>query len=189
MKRKDTTRYAASDEENAATARFAKPKRELSPEEKRERTMTRALRLLTVRPRAVEELRQRLLEKDWTDAETVAAVIAKLHEYGYLDDDKFAQDYAAYQIRQKPTGRRRLQHELLRQRVAPETVETTLDAVFDETSEETLLDEALAKRLRVKGAPQTPAETQNLAAYLLRRGFRASLVWEKVRTEMMSDEC
>lgn len=188
MKRKNITHRPNADDETAEVARPVKPQRELSPAEKRERTMTRAVRLLTVRPRAVAELRQRLLEKEWTDAVTVAEVLAKLSEYGYLDDDKFARDYAAYQIRQKPAGRRRLQHELLRHRVEPETVETALNEVFEATPEESLLDEAIAKRLRLKGAPNTPTEAQNLAAYLLRRGFRASLVWEKVRAEMMNDE-
>ena len=158
-----------------------KPVPEMSPERKRAKTMERATRLLAARPRSVGELRARLLEKDWTDAATVDEVLARMSEYGYLDDAKFAQNYAAYQVRQKPTGRMRLKRELAQRKIAPETVETALDELFSEVAEADLLDEALARRLRAKGRPTTPAEVQNLAAFLFRRGFTGDLVWEKVR--------
>lgn len=183
MKSKGAWRVKNSNDAAQETDAAAKPKpeREMSPERKRVRTMERATRLLAARPRAVGELRQRLLEKEWTDAATVDEVLARLTEYGYLDDAKFAQNYAEYQIRQKPVGRQRLRRELAQHKVSEETTQTVLDEVFREVSEENLLDEALAQRLRVKGRPQTPAAANNLASYLLRRGFRASLVWEKVR--------
>jgi regulatory protein len=158
-----------------------KPAREIPPERRRARTMERATRLLAARPRSVGELRARLLEKDWTDAETVEEVLARLAEYGYLDDEKFAQNYAAYQVRQKPTGRLRLKHELAQRKIAPEIAENALEEVFSEVSEAALLDEALAKRLCAKGRPTTPAEVQNLVAFLFRRGFSGELVWEKAR--------
>ena len=42
----------------------------------------------------------------------VEAVIAKLREYGYLNDERFAFGYASFQVRQKPVGRQRLQRAL-----------------------------------------------------------------------------
>src|SRR3954464_6349634 len=75
----------------------------------RKRTMDRAVRLLAAKPRSIAELRDRLLEKPWTDAEIVDAVLAKLREYNYVDDEQYARNLALSKLRQKPEGRRRLQ--------------------------------------------------------------------------------
>ena len=46
-----------------------KEPREINPEKARRRTFDRAVNLLTYKPRSEKELRLRLLEKDWTNAE------------------------------------------------------------------------------------------------------------------------
>src|ERR1044071_798173 len=79
-----------------------KPARPLNPEKARERTFQRAVKLLAAKPRSVAELRERLLEKEWTNEEIVEAVLSKLGEYGYLNDERFAFGYASYKVRQKP---------------------------------------------------------------------------------------
>ncbi|MCV4860391.1 RecX family transcriptional regulator, partial [Escherichia coli] len=71
------------------------------------RTLRRAVKLLAAKPRSVGELRERLLEKKWTDAEIVDDVIARLTGYGYLNDAQFAKDFAALKLREKPFGKRR----------------------------------------------------------------------------------
>ena len=55
-----------------------KPKREINPEKARQKTFDRAVNLLTYKPRSIAELRERLLEKDWTTAEIVDSVLDKL---------------------------------------------------------------------------------------------------------------
>ena len=86
-----------------------KAARVVNPEKARERTFARAVKLLAAKPRSVAELRERLLEKQWTNEEIVEAVLGKLGEYGYLNDERFAFGYASYKVRQKPVGRQRLQ--------------------------------------------------------------------------------
>ena len=71
-------------------------------EQARERTMNRALKLLAAKPRSVGELKERLLEKTWTNARIVDSVIEKLSEYKYLDDEQFAADLATSMLRQRP---------------------------------------------------------------------------------------
>ena len=43
--------------------------------------MNRAVKLLAAKPRSIRELRERLLEKLWTNDEIVDRVIEKLKEY------------------------------------------------------------------------------------------------------------
>lgn len=156
--------------------------RVVNPEKARARTMQRAVKLLAAKPRSVEELRERLLEKGWTNEEIVGAVLEKLKEYGYLNDERFAFGYASFQVRQKPVGRQRLQRALSLKKVDRETAEEAIKLVFEETPEEDLIDRAIAKRVRLRGRPETRAETKSLLDHLLRQGFSYELVMRKVRS-------
>jgi regulatory protein len=146
-----------------------------------ERTMERALRLLSYKPRSIAEMRSRLLEKDWTDEETVDQVIARLEELGYLNDEQFATSYASTRLNVKPLGRTRLRRDLQRKKLSAETVENALEEAFNAQSEEKLIERAIDKRLRTKGRPQTREDSKKLFDYLIRRGFSYDLVLRKVR--------
>src|SRR3712207_1206850 len=111
----------------ATEERTARP---LDPEKARARTFDRAVRLLAAKPRSVAELRERLLEKSWTNAEIVEAALAKLQEYGYLNDERFAYGYASYRVRQRPVGRERLKRDLQFKKVGRETADEALDLLF-----------------------------------------------------------
>lgn len=164
----------AGDEAEQAT-------RPLDLDKARERTFQRAVKLLAAKPRSVAELRERLLEKEWTNAEVVDAVIEKLREYNYLDDERFAFGYASFRVRQKPLGRTRLARDLALKKVERETADEAIKLVFEETSEEELIERAIEKRVRLRGQPQSRAETKSFFDHLLRLGFSYDLVSNKVR--------
>ena len=146
-----------------------------------EKTMQRALRLLTYKPRSKAELRGRLLEKDWAEEAIVESVIARLEELGYLDDEQLATTLASSRLERSPLGRSRIRRDLERRKLPAETVENALDHAFTEQSEEELIERAIAKRLRLKGPPTTREESKKLFDYLIRRGFNYDLVLRKVR--------
>src|ERR687883_101465 len=164
-----------------------KPARPLDPEKARERTFNRAVKLLAAKPRSVAELRERLLEKQWTNEAIVEAVLTKLGEYGYLNDERFAFGYASYKVRQKPVGRQRLQRDLQLKKVDRETADEAINLVFEETSEEELIDRAIEKRTRLRGIPRTRAEVKSLFDHLMRQGFSYELVAQKVRAISAAD--
>ncbi|MBA3765612.1 MAG: RecX family transcriptional regulator, partial [Acidobacteria bacterium] len=147
----------------------------------RARTFQRAVKLLAAKPRSVEELRERLLEKQWTNETVVDAVVARLREYNYLNDEQFAFGYASFQVRQKPVGRQRLQRALALKKIDRETAAEAIQKVFEETPEEQLIDRAIERRTRLRGRPQTRAESKSLFDHLLRQGFTYDLAMRKVR--------
>ncbi|MBK8305385.1 MAG: RecX family transcriptional regulator [Chloracidobacterium sp.] len=130
------------------------------PVRSRERTMNRAVKLLAAKPRSVRELRDRLLEKLWTNDEIVDAVLEKLKEYKYLDDEQYARDLAVSKLRQKPQGKRRLQQTMSQKKLDKETVSGAIAEAFEKLPEEELIDLAIEKRLRLKGKPETREETK-----------------------------
>jgi regulatory protein len=145
-----------------------------------ERTMNRAVKLLAAKPRSIGELRERLLEKSWTNAEIVDGVIEKLKQYKYIDDQQFAGDLALSKLRQKPQGKRRLQQSLSQKKLEKEIVEAALRSAFERMPETELIDSAIAKRIRLKGKPETRDETKKFYDHLLRLGFSFDLIREKM---------
>jgi regulatory protein len=154
----------------------------LSVAELLRKTFERAVKLLAAKPRSVAELRERLLRSRGANEEVVETVISRLREYGYLNDEHFAFCYASYKVKQKPVGRRRLERDLKFKKVENSVANEALEMVYAETPEEQLIDEAIAKRLRIRGKPKNRGEAKNLFDHLLRRGFAFELVSEKVRS-------
>lgn len=150
------------------------------PEKARERTMNRAVKLLAAKPRSVAELRERLLEKNWTNSPIVDRVLEKLKEYKYLDDAQFARDAALSKLRQKPQGKRALQYAMSRKKIDRETAEAAVNEAFEKIPEATLIETAIAKRLRLKGVPETREDTKKFFEHLLRSGFDYDLIREKM---------
>ena len=62
-----------------------------------------------------------------------------------------------------------------------ETVAAAIEQVFEETPEAEVIERAIAKRLRLKGKPETREDTKKFYDYLLRQGFSYDLVSSKMR--------
>lgn len=146
-----------------------------------EKTMQRAFRLLSYKPRTVGEMRGRLLEKEWADADIVEQVIERLRELNYLNDETYASNFASSRLTMKPLGPARLRRDLQLRKLPQETVEATLTEAYIERPEEELIESALTKRIRLKGLPSDRAGRGKLLAWLMRRGFSYDLAMRKLR--------
>jgi regulatory protein len=128
-----------------------------------------------------------------TSAEAIVdQVIARLQELGYLNDEQYAADYSRSRLQVKPLGRRRLKRELTHKQLPEPIVEHALEEAYQETDQETLITQAIEKRLRLRGRPTTRQEVKNLFDHLLRLGFDYELVRQKVseatRTSALDEE-
>ena len=174
-------RRRTSKKSDDATVRTA------TPEQVRSRTFQRAAKLLAAKPRSIAELRERLLERHGVTEKLVDEVIARLKEYGYLDDERYALSYASLKVKQRPVGRRRLQQDLKMKQVPGTVADEALNLVYAETPEDELIDRAIEKRIRLRGQPKTRLEAKILFDHLLRQGFSFELVNEKVRAVLKDD--
>jgi regulatory protein len=147
----------------------------------RERLFKSALNMLAARPRSECQLRERLLEKYAPAPELIDECIARLKELGYIDDRRLAENYASSRIAGKPVGRARLARELTRKQVGRATIAEALDAVFEETDEDALIDRAIEQRVRTHGRPTDRNGVKRLSDYLARRGFNYGLIARKLR--------
>lgn len=160
------------------------------PQKAKQRTMDRAVRLLAAKPRSVGELRERLLEKSWTNSQIVDDILQKLEEYKYLDDKQYAKDLATSKLRQKPQGKRKLKQTISQKKLDRETVEQAIDHAFEKMPEAELIQTAIEKRIRVKGVPDTREDLKKFYDHLLRQGFSYGLIREKLSEvlKLISDE-
>lgn len=167
--------------------RRAGAKAALTPEERRQQTFQRAAKLLAAKSRSIAELRELLGQGQGVTRANIDEVIARLTEYGYLNDERFAFGYASAKVRQRPIGRQRLKRDLALKKVDKETAVEVLNLVFAETPEAELIDRAIEKRIRLRGRPKNREEAKRLFDHLLRQGFPFELVAEKVRAVLLGD--
>ncbi len=151
-----------------------------------QKTMARAVRLLAAKSRSKAELSERLCEK--ADPATVERVIARLEEIGYLDDERFAAVFASSRIALRPVGPRRVRNDLHRRKVPSEVADRAIEDAFHERSEETLIDRAIVRRVRLRGKPQSREEAHKLFAHLVRQGFGFDLIMRKIRAISFTDD-
>ena len=139
-----------------------------------------ALRMLARRPYSLAEMR-RALERKFPDSDQVRTAITRLRELHYLDDKKFAEQYASSLARNRAFGRGRIRRELKAKLVDYRQIEPALSQAFEETSEHDLLQQTLDKKLRTLRLPLTRSKLATLYQGLLRRGFRADQIMKAVR--------
>lgn len=151
--------------------------RNLAAEDARRQALDAALRLLGHRPRAEQELRERLTRRGFP-AEAVAAALARLRDYGYVDDAAFARAWVESRTGAAARGRRLLLHELRAKGVDPEIAARTLAEVPDELEVARALAEKKARALRGLDASTF---RRRLGAYLHRRGFTTEVIASVVR--------
>ncbi len=114
--------------------------------------------------------------------------LARLGELGYLDDAAYALRYAAWSAAEKPMGRRRIAVELSKRGVPSAVIDRALDEAHGPGEESAALAKALARAARGVRGPSDERARRRLASYLLRRGFRASLVMDAVEEWSRSRE-
>jgi regulatory protein len=142
--------------------------------------LTAALRMLARRPYSIAEMRK-ALERKCPESAQVAAAITRLRELGYLDDRKFAEQYAYSLARNRAFGPHRLRRELKAKLVNYQEIEPAVERVYQETPAHALLEQALAKKLRTLRLPLTRTRFHSHCQSLLRLGFNAGDIIKAVR--------
>jgi regulatory protein len=122
-----------------------------------------ALKSLGMRGLTVSELREKL-RKRAQDPLDVDGVLAKLKEYGYLNDDRFAETFATARRDNQGFGKRRVLQDLKQRRVAPKVAEQAVQQTFEGVDETAMIEQFLARKFRGKDLHEYLQEQKHLAA-------------------------
>lgn len=122
-----------------------------------------ALRALSESAKSAAELKRKLSARAQSSAD-VTATMAKLREYGFADDQKFSEVFAASRLENRGFGSLRIRRELAAKRVAPVIAERAIEKTFAGVEERDLIDRFLEKKYRGKNLPEFLKEEKNLAS-------------------------
>jgi len=134
-----------------------------------------ALKTLGARACSGGEMRQKLVQRA-ARLEDVDATLARLKEYRYVDDRRFAESFATARLENQRLGKNRVSQELRRRRVAPALAQTVVDKTYKNVDETVLIEEFIRHKYRDAPRDQLFREDKQLAsAYrrLLRAGFNS----------------
>ena len=137
--------------------------------------MSRALDFLGYRARSEKEVRYRLRRYGYGE-ETVDAIVGRLEELGYLDDEEFAR--AVVREKSRRYGPRRVSAELRRSGVDAKLAQEVVEGEFAERSE---LQEARSQAARRYNRGGSDAEARRVYGFLTRRGYSAEVCAEVAR--------
>ena len=144
--------------------------------------MEKAIALLAMRPRTQQEIAD-ALRKNAYPARTIARVMARFDEAGYINDTNFAEQWAASRTG-KGMGARRIRMELRRKGVDGDAIDEALSSI----DEDEMLSGALkAARKAASGKDiSDPKDRQKVLAALARRGYGYSEA--KQALDMLKEE-
>ena len=129
----------------------------------REQLTNYAVRALGGRAHSAGELRDKLSRRA-DRPEDIDAVLAKLREFGYLNDQRFAENFASARLENRGFGKMRVLRELRQRRVAPKLAEQVTEKAFEDTNETDLIQAFLRRKYRGKDLGPFLAEEKNLAS-------------------------
>jgi regulatory protein len=144
-----------------------------------------ATRALMRRAYSIHEMKDYLKARSESE-EHAAAVLQKLKERNYVDDARYARDYARVHAQNRRQGKFRIARELRARGVPDRHIEAALESVFAETDENALVRARLERKLRnLRGSGGSPTHLDDkkrasLYRSLLRAGFSA----DAIRTEL-----
>jgi regulatory protein len=142
------------------------------------RALASALRILAHRDMSSAELSRRLTARGFPEA-LAGETVTRLREAGYLDDRRFARQWAESAIRNGRGYGPRLRMELARHRVPEEIAAEVLGSLAAEYAETETLANLLARKFAgFNPSSATDREKRRVVQYLQRRGFSIAAIFE-----------
>ncbi len=149
-----------------------------------------ALRALGGRAHSAAELRKKLRAKAVL-AEDVDKTVARLKDYGYLDDRKLAESYAGTRLEREGFGKARVLRDLRARSVAPTVAERAVAKAYEGVEEDALV-EAYVDRKILRARPgsllKDPKELASAYRKLLRAGFSTYVILRVLKRRAQDPE-
>lgn len=141
------------------------------------RARKRALHLLEDMDRTEKELQEKLRQGLYS-ADAVENAVSYVKSFGYLDDARYAQHFAASRSGSK--SKKEIRVLLARKGVSAEMIDCALETCYGEGGEVEAIRQILKKK-RVDPATADPVRLQKVYGYLGRKGFSYEAVRQVIQ--------
>lgn len=148
-----------------------------------------AVKALGRQMRTEHDLRRLMKQRATPDASgdaSIATVLMRLKEYGYLNDASFAETYARLRQENQKFGVRRVRQDLQQKGVNSELITETLEVRYGQTDEEALARAHLERKGIHK--PKDQKETARVMRRLVTAGFSTGVIYKILRSWDVPDE-
>lgn len=155
---------------------------ELTLSEQSEKGFNYALWMIGRSQKTESEVRKKLREKKY-QAEAIDAIIERLYQYKYLDDENYAILYAQDSYNFNNLGRQGIQRKMYAKGFSSDIIQEALDQVFnqDREIEEDRVREIAYQRVRGMKNLEPEKAYNRLCGFLSRKGFSPDLVFPIAR--------
>jgi regulatory protein len=114
------------------------------------------------------------------------AVVARLKQHGYLDDQSFAETYTRLRQENEKLGQRRVRQKLAQKGVPAQIANEAVAARYTDTDEEALARKHLEQKRIAR--PANEKETARVMRRLVAAGFSTGVIYKILRKWDVPDE-
>lgn len=136
------------------------------------------VRWLTFSSRTRKELFKKLKEKEY-DESTADLALDKLVDHGYINDQRYAENFV--ESRMHKYGQKRLRLDLRRKGVADETIDQVLSDLLEQEDQYTVALELARKKLAQSQGVDPKKQINRIQGMLLRKGYDYGIVNQVMR--------
>jgi regulatory protein len=138
------------------------------------------LKMLGRRELSERQVRTRLVRREY-DVADIDSAVARLRSEGAIDDTRTARAIARTAVSVRGHGKRRARMQVDAAGIDRSVASAAVDEVFRDIDAQSLLQAALARRLRGRAAIADNRERMRLFRYLLGQGFEPDRISEALR--------
>jgi regulatory protein len=139
-----------------------------------------AIKLLMRRAHSVHEMKQALARRCPDDA-LIKKVLDRLKQGKYLDDSRYAKQFARYRSESRKQGKFRIARDLRARGVPDRHIDPALEESSTESSDSALIRQRIRRKLKLAGGEMDDRRIASLYRSLLRAGFSSDLIRRELR--------
>jgi regulatory protein len=145
-----------------------------------------AIKILMRRAHSVSEMKKALIRRT-ADEDLIKKVIARLKQNGYIDDARYAKQFAHQRTELRKQGKFRVARELRARGVPDQHIEAALEEAAKDTDPATIIRQRIERKLKLFRGEVDDRKIASLYRSLLRLGFPADLIRRELRALTRED--
>ena len=145
-----------------------------------------AIKILMRRAHSVSEMKKALIRRT-ADEDLIQKVIARLKQNGYIDDARYAKQFARQRTEGRKQGKFRVARDLRARGVPDRHIEAALEEAAQNTDEAGVVRQRIERKLRSYRGEIDERKLASLYRSLLRAGFSADVIRRELKSTLRED--
>jgi regulatory protein len=145
-----------------------------------------AIKILMRRAHSVHEMKQALARR-CEDDKLIRAVLDRLKQNGYIDDARYAKQFARQRTASRKQGKFRVARDLRARGVPDRHIESALEEAAQDTDERAVVRQRIERKLRSYKGEIDDRKLASIYRSLLRAGFSAELIRRELHSLTRED--